>query len=174
MTCKLEISEAEGQEFSAASPVLNLVAGIDSIFTERGVAAAVFRNPSGQSKEHEKVAGLTNTYLQPIRIGRKAVFGKVDFYYGRKFNVAPDVYEIVPFEAPLDIFSFVERRFNETLTDYLSIHRENFRLSLDIKNGVITSLSKIGFDEQFKDLSRNMLLTIRDLDRIIQTVLEIS
>lgn len=56
----------------------------------------------------------------------------------------------------------------------MSIHKGNFRLSLDIKNGVITSLSKIGFDEQFQSLSKNMILTISDLDKIIQSVLEIS
>ena len=174
MTYKSEITDAEQQEFSADSTVLNLVAGIDYIFNKLGVAESAFRNPSGQSEENEKVAGMTNSYLLPTRIGRKAVVDKVDIFYGRKFNVAPDVYEIVSFDAPIDIFSFVESQVRETLTDYMSIHRGTFMLNLDVKNGVITSLSKIGFDEQFKDLSKNMILTISDLDKIIQSVLEIS
>ena len=174
MTYKSEITNEEQQEFSADSPVLNLVVGIDYIFNKLGVAESTFRNPSSLSEENEKVAGMTSSYLQPTRIGRKALVGKADFFYGRKFNLTPDVYEIVSFDAPMDIFSFVESRVRETLTDYMSIHRENFKFSLDIKNGVITSLSKIGFDEQFKYLSKNMILTISDLDKIIQSVLETS
>ena len=45
----------------------------------------------------EKIAGMTNTYMQPTRIGRKAVVGKADLFFGRKFNVAPEVYETVSF-----------------------------------------------------------------------------
>ncbi|MBU0676080.1 MAG: hypothetical protein KJ950_15695 [Proteobacteria bacterium] len=108
MTYKVEITNADQQEFSANSPVLNLVVGIDYIFNKLGVPESTFRNPSGQSEENEKVAGITNTYLQPIRIGRKVVVGKADFFYGRKFNVVPNVYETVSFDAPKDIFSFVE------------------------------------------------------------------
>ena len=174
MTYKSETTNAEQQEFSADSPVLNLVVGIDYTFNKLGVAESTYRNPSGRSEENEKIAGMTNTYMQPTRIGRKAVVGKVDFFYGRKFNVAPEVYETVSFDAPIDILSFFENRVRETLTDYMSIHRGNFRLSLDIQNGVITSFSKIGFDEQFTYLSKNTIMTINDLDKIVQSVLEIS
>lgn len=174
MTYKSGITNEKQQEFSADSPILNLVAGIDHIFNKLGVTESAFRNPSNLSEEKEKVAGMTSSYLQPTRIGRKSVVGKCDFFYGRKFNVTPDVYEIVSFDAPMDIFSFVESRVRETLTDYMSIQKENFKLNLDIKNGVITSLSKIGFDEQFKYLSKNMVLTISDLDKIIQNVMETS
>ena len=174
MTHNFDLTSEEQQAFSEDSLVLNLVVGIDYIFNKLGVVESTFRNPSGLSDENEKVVGMTNTYLQPTRIGRKAVVGKTDLFYGRKFNVTPAVYEIVSFDAPMDISSFVESRVRETLTDYMSIHRESFKLNLDIKNGVITSLSKIGFDEQFKYLSKNMILTISDLDKIIQSVLEIS
>jgi hypothetical protein len=42
--------------------------------------SAVFHNPSYQSSAAEKVCGMTNTYLQPVRIGRKAVFGSLILY----------------------------------------------------------------------------------------------
>ncbi|MBU0480321.1 MAG: hypothetical protein KKG47_04390 [Proteobacteria bacterium] len=174
MTFTSEITDEEPQEFAADSPVLHLVVGIDYIFTKLGVTESCFRNPSNLSEENAKVAGMTNSFLQPTRIGRKAVLGKADFYYGRKFNLTPDVYELVSFDAPKDIFAFVENRVRETLTDYMSIHRENFRLSLDIQNGVITSLSKIGFDEEFTYLLKNTVLTIGDLEKIIQGVLAIA
>ncbi len=117
---------------------------------------------------------MTNVYLKPTRIGRKAVLGKADFFYGRKFNLMPDIYEMVSYDALADVFAFVENRLRETLTDYMSIHNGNFRLNLDIKNGMITDLAKMGFDGQFSYLSNNTILTFGDLMKVIHSLLEIS
>ena len=102
------------------------------------------------------------------------MLGKADFFYGRKFNLMPVAYEIVSYDAPADVFSFVENRIKETLTDYMSIHQGNFRLNLDIKGGVITDFAKMGFDGQFSYLAKNTIMTIGDLARIINSLLEAS
>lgn len=172
MTNTSGIKNAAVQEFSSKAPVVNLVEGVDYIFEKLGIAKSSFRNPSARGDADEKVAGMTNTYLKPTRIGRKAVLGNADFFYGRKFNIMPVAYEIVSYEAPADVFSFVEKRIEETLTDYMSIHKGNFRLNLDIKEGVIKDLVKMGFDKQFSYLSNNAVLTVGDLARIIHTLAE--
>ena len=133
-----------------------------------------FCNPSAKDDSDEKVAGMTNIYLKPTRIGRKAVIGKADFFYGRKFNLMPVAYEMVSYDAPADVFSFVENRIKETLTDYMSIHQGNFRLNLDIKGGVITDFVKMGFDGQFSFLAKNTIMTIGDLSKIIHSLYSAS
>ncbi len=167
MTDTPEIKNAVKQEFSVHSPVVNLVEGVDYIFNKLGISKSCFRNPSAKNDSGEKVAGMTNTYLKPTRLGRKAVLGNTDFFYGRKFNLMPAAYEIVSYDAPADVFSFIESRISETLTDYMSIHNGNFRLNLDIKGGVITDLVKMGFDGQFSYLSNDSILTLGDLSKII-------
>jgi hypothetical protein len=174
MTDTSEIKNAVKQEFSADAPVINLVEGVDYIFNKLGISKSSCRNPSGPNESGGKAAGMTNVYLKPTRIGRKAVLGKADFFYGRKFNLMPNIYEMVHYDAPADVFAFVENRLRETLTDYMSIHNGNFRLNLDIKNGVITDLAKMGFDGQFRYLSNNTILTFGDLTKVIHSLLETS
>jgi len=168
---KTEIHDNFKQEFSEDGPVINLVESVDYIFKKLGVPDSSYQNPSSQNNASEKIAGLTNTYLQPTRIGRKAALGNVDFFYGQKFTLLPIAFETVPFETPSDVFSFVRNRILETLTGYISIHQENFRLNLDVRNGVISGLVKMGFDDQFTFLSNNMILTLGNLERIIQHLL---
>jgi hypothetical protein len=149
-----------------------MVACVDYFFRKLGISNSSCRNPSGKNDSFEKVAGLTNIYLKPTRIGRKAVLGSAVFFYGRKFDLLPVAYEIVPYDAPADVFSFVENRIRETLTDYLSIHKGSFMLNLDIRDGVITDLSKIGFDDQFNYLEIDKILSIGDLSKIINSLRE--
>jgi hypothetical protein len=169
-----EIKNAVEQEFSATAPVVNLVEGVDHIFHKLGISKSFFRNPSAEDDSDEKVAGMTNTYLKPTRIGRKAVLGKADFFYGRKFNLMPVAYEILSYDAPADVFSFVESRIRDTLTDYMSIHKGNFRLNVDIKGGVITDFVKMGFDGQFSYIAKNTIMTIADLEKIILSLYSAS
>lgn len=169
-----EIKKAVKQEFSATAPVVNLVESVDYVFNKLGISESFFCNPSAKDNSDEKVAGMTNTYLKPTRIGRKAVLGKADFFYGRKFNLMPVAYEIVSYEAPADVFSFIENRIKETLTDYMSIHQGNFRLNLDIKGGIITDFVKMGFDGQFSYLAKNTIITIGDLAKIIHSLYSAS
>ena len=117
-----EISGPENtteQEFSMEAPVLDLVACVDYFLNQHGLSSSSFRNPSAENESSEKVAGMTNIYLKPTRIGRKAVLGDAFFFYGRKFDLLPEAYEIVSYDAPADVFSFVKNRIRETLTDYL-------------------------------------------------------
>lgn len=167
MTEKSEANNILRQEFSADSPVINLLESVDYIFDKLGIPDSSYRNPSQKNNVSEKIAGLTNTYLQPTRIGRKAVLGEADFFYGLKFNLTPVVFETIPYDAPSDVYSFVQNRLKETLTGYISIHKDNFKLNLDVRNGVITALVKMGFDGQITFLSKNMILTIADLERIM-------
>ena len=170
MTVTPETKDAVKQEFAAHSPVINLVESVDYIFNKLGISKSCFRNPSVKNDPDEKVAGMTNLYLKPTRLGRKAVLGNTDFFYGRKFNLMPVAYEKVSYDAPADVFAFIESRISETLTDYMSIHNGNFRLNIDIKGGVITDLVKMGFDGQFSYLSNTSVLTIGDLTKIIQSL----
>lgn len=169
-----ELEKTPQQKFSADAPVVNLVESVDYIFKKLGVSDEWFRNPSCLYDRTEKVAGMTNTYLQPTRIGRKIVIGEAVFFYGRKFNLTPKIFETLQYDIPADVLSFVEKRIRETLTDYMSIHIGNFRLNMDINGGIIEALSNIGFEEPFKYLSINTVLTISDLEKMIQSLLEIS
>jgi hypothetical protein len=156
------------QDFSTDAPVLNLVESVDYFFAKLGIPDSSYQNPSKQNNASEKIAGMTNTYLRPTRIGRKAVLGEINFFYGLKFNIMPEVFETVPFDTLSDVYSFVQNRIKETATGYISIHQKNARLNLDVRNGVITELIKMGFDDQFTSLSKHELLTIGDLERIMK------
>ena len=148
------------------------MAAVDDIFTRFGVSG-FSRELSSQPKDRVlKVAALTKTYLQPTRISRSVTLGGVIVFYGQKFNLLPEIYETVPYEAPADVLSFVENRIKQTLTDYLSIHKGNFRLNMDLKDSIITSLVITGFDGQFSFLSKNAALTIGDLEKIILSLME--
>lgn len=172
MTEKTDIHNSFKQEFSEDGPVVNLVESVDYIFKKLDVPDSSYRNPSSQNNASEKMAGLTNTYLQPTRIGRKAALGSVDFFYGQKFTLLPIAFETVPFETPSDVFSFVRNRILKTLTGYISIHQGDFRLNMDVRNGIISGLVKMGFDDQFTFLSNNTVLTLGNLESIIQILLE--
>lgn len=174
MSEKSEIDYSVKQEFSVNSPVVDLIKAVDYIINSIGIAMSSSGNPSVKTDPDERVAGLTNTYLKPTRIGRKAVIGNTAFFYGRKFDLLPAAYEIVSFDAPVDIFSFVENRIRETLTDYMSIQREIYMLNVDIKDGVIADLAKIGFDDEFSYLSHNAIFTFGDLSKIIHNLLDTS
>lgn len=169
---KTEIKNTERQKFSKTAKVINLVAAVDHIFNKLEISESSIRNPSAQNDRIEKLAGMTNTYLHPTRISRKLVLWDAVFFYGRKFNLLPEIYETIPYDAPADVFSFVKNRIKETLTDYMSIHKGNQRLNLDVKDGVITSLFKIGFDGHFTYLSKNKVLTVGNLEKIIRSLLE--
>jgi hypothetical protein len=168
------LSDSIEQVFTADAPVLDLVGSVEYFFTKLGISDSSYRNPSKQSNASEKIAGMTNTYLQSTRIGRKAVLGEVDFFYGIKFDLMPEVFETVPYETPSDVYSFFQTRLQETLAGYISVHKANFRLNLDVKNGVITELTKMGFDGQFTFLSQNELLTIGDLERVMKSFMTSS
>lgn len=172
MAKKSKINHSFKQEFSATAPVVDLIACVDYILNSLDIATSSSGSPSVKNNPDERVAGLTNTYLKPTRIGRKAVIGNTAFFYGRKFDLLPAAYEIVPFDAPVDIFSFVETRIRETLSDYMSIQREIYMLNADIRDGVITDLAKIGFDDEFSYLSNNAIFTFGDLSKIIHNLLE--
>jgi hypothetical protein len=171
MADKFEIDVAVEQEFTADAPVLDLVESVDYFFSKLGISDSSYRNSSKKNNASEKIAGMTNTYLQPTRIGRKAVLGEVDFFYGLKFNLMPEVFENVPFDTLSDVNSFVQNRIGETLTGYISVHKGNLRLNVDVRNGVITELVKMGFDGQFTFLSKNELLTIGDLERFMKILI---
>lgn len=160
------------QEFSSKSPLLNLVEAVDYILHKLGIAESCCRNPSCRLDSGEKISGMTNTYLKPTRIGRKAVLGKADFFYGRKFNLMPSAYELVAYDAPVDVLLFLENRLIETLTDYMSVHLGNFTLNVDIKYGEMTDLVKMGFDGQFTYLSKNAVMTMKDLAMIVDDLLK--
>ena len=172
MTATSEKKIAARQKFSKSAPVVNLVTTVDYIFNKLGIAESSFRTPSSQSDQAEMVAGMTNTYLQPTRIGRKALLGDIVFFYGRKFNLTSDVFETVPYDTPADVLSFVENRVKKTLTDYMSIHKGNLRLNIDVQNGKITSLVKTGFDDQFSFLSKNDMLTVGNLEKVIKSLMD--
>lgn len=174
MAEKPERNHSVKQEFSVEAPVVDLIEAVDYILNSLGIALSSFASPSVKNAPDERVAGLTNTYLRPTRIGRKAVIGNTVFFYGRKFDLLPAAYEIVSFDAPVDIFSFVEDRIRETLTDYMSIQREIYMLNVDIKDGVIADLAKIGFDDEFSYLSHNAIFTFGDLSKIIHNLLDTS
>jgi len=171
MAEKSEINNSVKQELSATAPVVDLIKAVDYILNSLGIAISSF-DTSVRNNSDARVAGLTNTYLKPTRIGRKAVIGNTVFFYGRKFDLLPAAYEIVSFDAPVDIFSFVENRIRDTLTDYMSIQREIYMLNVDIRDGVITDLAKIGFDDEFTYLSNNAIFTFGDLSKIIHSLLE--
>jgi hypothetical protein len=166
------MNDAIEQSFSADAPVLNLVESVDHIFMKLGIPDSFYRNPSKQEDAGEKIAGLTNTYLKSTRIGRKAALGEFDLFYGSKFNLLPVVFETVPYDTPSDVYSFVYNRLQETLTGYLSVHKGHFRLNLDVRNGLVTEIIKMGFDDQFTFLSKNKPLTMKDLNRILKVVTE--
>jgi hypothetical protein len=172
MAEKFEMADTVAQKFSADAPVLNLVESVEYFFNKLGISDSSYRNPSQKSNASEKIAGLTNTYLKPIRIGRKAALGEVDFFYGLKFNLMPEVFETVPYETPSDVFSFFQNRIQETMTGYISVHKDTFRLNLDVKNGVITDLVKMGFDDLFTFLSKKETLTVGDLEKILKIFMD--
>ena len=120
----------------------------------------------------KKLPEFTNTYLKPTRISRNVALGSMIFFYGRKFNLLPEIFETVPYDAPADVLSFLENRIKQTLTDYMSIHKGNFRLNLDVKDGIIINLVNIGFDGQFAFLSKNATFTVGDLEKIILSLME--
>lgn len=163
--------KVKDRSFQAEDPVTNLVEAVDYIFKELELPSSVFRNPSYKSDSSEMFSGMTNTYLMPIRMGRKAIIGNTEFYYGRKIHPFPKPYELISFEAPADIYLFFENRIKETLTDYLSIHSGKNQLNLDIREAVIIDIQKIGFDNNYQSFSKNSVLTIGDLRKIITRLL---
>lgn len=174
MTENAELNNAPKQKYSTDAPVVALVESVDFIFSKLGIPDASFRNPSKQTQASEKIAGLTNTYLQPTRIGRRVMFGDTSFFYGQKFNITPVSFEAVPYDAPSNVRSFVQNRLDETLTDYISIHQDKLRLNLDIRNAVVKKMFKLGFDGHFTFLANNKTLTIGDLVKIIQTTRKLT
>ena len=162
------------QKFSETAHVVNLVTAVDFILDKLNISESCFRTPSSQSDRSEKVAGLTNTYLKPTRISRKVLLGNIIFFYGRKFNLMPEAFETVSFDTPENVLSFAENRIRTTLTDYISIHKDNLRLNIDIQNGKIISIAKMGFSNQFPFLSDNAILTVGNLEKMIQGLLEMS
>jgi hypothetical protein len=82
------------------------------------------------------------------------------------------VFETVPYEAPSDIYSFVQSRLEETLTGYISVHKGHFRMNLDVREGVVTEFVKMGFDDQFTFLSKDKTLTLGDLAKIMKVLTE--
>jgi hypothetical protein len=174
MTEKLEMTGTIGQKFTADAPVLNLVESVEFFFSKLGVPDSSYRNPSKKNDTSEKIAGLTNTYLQPTRIGRKVVLGEAEFFYGLKFNIAPKVFETVPYDTPSDVYTFFQNRIKKTLSGYISVHQENFRLNLDVRNGIITELVKMGSDGHFAFLSKSALLTMGDLGRIMKVCIKLN
>lgn len=153
--------------FQPNEPVLDLFETVDYIFAKLTIDLSVFRNPSYLSDAAEMLAGLTNPYLQQTRIGRKAVFREAIFFYGRKIHLLPEAFEIVPFDAPQNIFAFIADRIKKTLTDYFSIHYRNSILDVDLKDGVISHYRKIGFDNEFGFIVKGKALRVDDLERII-------
>ena len=148
---------------------MNIVEAVDEIFTRSRIDDAVFHNPSYNSDAIEKVCGLTHTYLKPVRIGRKAVLGAAVLYYGRKVDLLPQAYELVEFDAASDIAGFFEKRIFQTLTEYMSIHSGSHQLNIDIRKGVIVSLSNIGFENDFEWLQNGKYLRMAELNQIIKT-----
>lgn len=172
MTDIYGINNAVRQGFAETAPVVNLVAVVDYIFNKLGISESSMVFPLHPEDPVKKVAAMTNTYLKPTRISRNVMLGSMIFFYGRKFNLLPEIFETIPYEAPADVLSFVENRIKQTLTDYLSIHKGNFRLNLDVKDGIIINLVNIGFDGQFAFLSKNAMLTVGDLEKIILSLME--
>jgi len=162
------------QLFSSKQPVVNLVKAVEYIFHRLGISDSVCRNPASRIETFDRVAGMTNTYLKPVRIGRKTALGVWHFFYGLKIDILPSPYEIIPFEAPADIYKFFKNRINKTVVDYISIHKGLFRLDVDIKNGVIVDTLRIGFDDEFTSIVRNAVLTIGDLENIISYLIKTS
>jgi len=164
------MDQASVHKQGPASPdsiVVNLVQAVDQFFAEMKMPDEVFKNPSYQSDASEKVCGLTNTYLKPVRIGRKTMLGDTALYYGRKVDLFPKAYEIIEFEAASNIVRFFENRIVETLTDYMSIHSGNKKLDIDLRKGVITRLVFLGFRNEFEWLKQGSPFRFRDLQHII-------
>ncbi len=147
--------------------VMNLVQAVDLVFAALNIPEDVYKNPSYQSDATEKMCGLTNTYLQPVRIGRKAILGDTAFYYGRKVDLFPEPYEIVEFDAASDITRFFEKRIAATLTDYMSIQMGNRKLDIDLRKGIITRLVFVGLRSEFVWLKHGNPFRFRDLQRIV-------
>ncbi len=155
----------------ADPPVIDLMSSIDQVFAHLGIDDAVFRNPSYNCEKNEKVAGLTHTYLRPLRIGRKAVFTRGEFYYGKKIDLLPQAYEIVSFEAPAEILSFMQDRIANNLLDYFSIHSGNQLLDVDIRQGEVINCGRIGFDQDYPFLAKGRVLTQKHLFDIISSLI---
>jgi hypothetical protein len=163
------IENSKKQGAADDDAVTNIVRAMDSIFARLGIDDAIFHNPSYQSDIPEKVCGLTNTYLKPVRIGRKAIVGDVILYYGQKVDPFPKAYEIVDFDAASDIVGFLEKRMAQTVTEYMSVHAGNYRLDIDIREGVIADLRVIGLTEEFDWLKAGDSFRLADLQNIITT-----
>ena len=149
------------------SPVFDVVAAVDDIFTALDFDESVFRNPSYNSDAVERVCGLTHTYLQPLRIGCKAVIGSASFYYGVKIHLLPQAYEVVDFESVSEIDAFFQDRIQKSRTEYLSIHLDGNRLDIDIKNGHILNFQKIGFGKELGHIEKGAPFYMKDLKNII-------
>lgn len=147
--------------------VINIVQAVAQVFAAMNIPEDVYRNPSYQSGAVEKVCGLTNAYLQPVRIGRKAMLGDTAFYYGRTVDLFPKAYELVDFDAISNIFRFFEDRIDGTLIDYMSIHSGKRKLDIDLRKGFIVRLVFIGFKSDFEWLKQGKPFRFRDLQRII-------
>lgn len=166
------IENLKNRGVTTDDPVVNIVQAMDGVFAEFGFDDSIFHNPSYQSSIPEKVCGLTNTYLKPVRIGRKVILGDVVLYYGQKVDLFPKAYEIVDFDAASDIIGFLENRVAQTITEYMSVHRGNYRLDIDIRESVIADLRIIGLDEHFDWLKRGDNFRLGDLRQIITTFID--
>ena len=164
-----KMKKSTNQGLAADDPVIDIVRAIDELFKQLNIDDSVFRSPSYKSDSPEKVCGLTNTYLKPVRIGRKAVLGKVVLYYGRKVHLFPEAYEIVEFDAVSDIAGFIEKRLSQTLTEYMSIQKGSQQLDIDIREGIVSNLGLIGFDNEFEWLKNGSFLSLEELRQIIRS-----
>ena len=152
------------------APVRNIVECLDRLFTLIGVSEERFQDPSHGPKMPSKVCGVTNTYLKPIRIGRKISFDPVDLFYGRKIRLFQKPFETVPFYAAADLIRFVGERIDGHTTDYFSIHLANQILNVDLENGMVVSLDKLGFDNYFLRLAKDTVLTEEGLILVLKDI----
>ena len=168
-----KIDRSLKQGLAADDPVIDIVQAMDELFKQLNIDDSVFRNPSYKSDAPEKICGLTNIYLKPVRIGRKAMLGKVVLYYGRKVHLFPEAYEIVEFNAASDIAGFIEKRLAQTLTEYMSIQKGNQQLDIDIREGIVSNLGLIGFDDEFEWLKNGNRLSMEGLRQIIMAFINL-
>jgi hypothetical protein len=156
------------------APVHNIVESFDRIFELIGVSEERFQDPSHGPKTSAKVCGLTNTYLKPVRIGRKISFDPVELYYGRKVRLFQKPFETVPFYAAADVHRFMGERITEQTTDYFSIQLGSQILNVDMEGGVVKNMDKLGFDNFFLHVAKDKTITEEGLVQILKDIRTLS